>query len=127
MKLESLEVSAESIDLALRHGTVATASSLVKHALATFQPRIPLKVVVKYTESDFRGTFRHRQFDLMREIRSVRDFALVLCVVRGGKHLMRMLKQAVAQELVGGGFALFSRKPSVVYRSRRDLRVTARL
>ena len=95
----------QSIDSALVGRSPLAASSLLKHVLATVQPRVQLEVAFQYHECDFRGIRKksgsnypyvsgrlpaeeaeeaasHRnRFMVAREMRKVRDFSLELDVI----------------------------------------------
>ena len=66
---------------------------------------------------------RHsKRFEVLREVRNVRDFWLVLtaCVWDPvGEYSVRMLKEAIADEKAKGGFDTFYYEPSVTYSPRR--------
>ena len=140
--LRTIQVTAWSIDRALSDGSPDTASTLLKHALSTIRSPSFSKIVVLYGWNDFRGveSWRHpdrpplrevseveraeeasrhsRRFEVLRRIRNVRDFWLVLnaCVWDPvGEYSVRMLEEAIADEKAKGGFAAFYYEPSVTY------------
>lgn len=138
-----------SADDELATGTLETASKVLKHALSTIRSPEFSRVTAIYQESDFYriepwGTskwphlrdisqeekaeeaLRHcRRFELLREMRKVRDFELVLHAdVWGpvGEDTVRMLEEAVAAEKAKKGFDDFSSEPLVTYTFRRGSR-----
>ena len=140
--LRTLQVMAGSIDRALFHGSLHTASSLLKHALSTITSPSFFEVVVVYRWHDFCGveSWRHpdrspsrevsqaervveaswsrRRFEVLHEIHAVRDFRLVLTASVWdpvGEYSVRMLKEAVAEEKATNIFDDFHSEPSVNY------------
>ena len=142
--LRTLETTAESINAADE-----TASDFLKTVLSSVTPSAPLNVVVVYRDIDLSNMphcsrcdsalvrlrhswrdprarvahFRH-QFRVFREMRSVRDFRLVLCVdvfdcmVEGS---VEMLERAAIVEGVMGESERLLRKPLIIS-ERRTLR-----
>ena len=140
--LQTIQVTAESIDHALNNGSLDTASSILKHALSTIGSPSFYKILVLYWWNDFHGmeswerpdlpplrevseaeraedAVRHRKrFEVLSEVRKVRAFHLELsaCVWDPvGEYSVRMLKEVVAEEKAKGGFDNFLSKPSVAY------------
>jgi hypothetical protein len=141
-----LEVSAWSIDKALKDGSSDTALKLLKYALSTIQPPKSCQLSCVYTVTSFPGVStggdsawphfrevsqakrvedasRHqRRFELYRELHNVRPFRLVLCANVWGpavEHSVRTLKEAVAAENERKGFDGFSSEPLVNCNPRR--------
>ena len=133
-----LELPALSMDHAPTDGSPDT-TTFLKHVLSTIASPVPIDVVVQYQDDDFCGvewrgagwpssrelsqaerqkeaSWHHRQFEILREVRKVRDFRLVLsAVVWGciGEYPVQVLEKAVEEEKVKGGFDDFSRLPLV--------------
>ena len=134
--LQTLEVSARSVEVTLSGGSLDAASMLLQYALSTIQSPVFFQVVVFYCDRDLCGpqpvrfsywapsaSQYHGQFEVFREARKVRDFRLVLCAnvpdpVR--ERSVRVLKRAVAAEKAKNGFDDFFPAPSVTYRPYRD-------
>ena len=120
--LQTIQVRAWSIDRALKDGSLDAASSLLKHALSTITSPSFFQIMVRYQWNDFLGveSWRHpdrpplremseveraeeasrhsRRFEVLRGVRDVRDFWLVLNVsVWGpvGEYSVRMLEEAI--------------------------------
>ena len=113
--------------------------TFLKHVLSTITSSVPTDVVIQYLDEDFCGVEWRRpgwpllrelsqaerekeasqyrmQFEVLREVRKVRDFRLVLCaMVWGcvGEYPVQVLEKAVEDERVNGGFDDFSRQPLV--------------
>jgi len=144
--LRTIQVMAWSIDRALSDGTL-DASSLLNHALSTIRAPSFFEVEVLYRWDDFRGVeswqnpdqpplhevlpvqkaeeaSRHRgQFEVLRRVRNVRDFRLVLIASVWhpvGEYSVQMLKEAIAEERAYRGFGEFFPEPLVAYYPRRS-------
>jgi hypothetical protein len=98
---------------------------LMTHALSTITSPVFSEVTVIYLDSDLSDFTspeevlgHHRRFEVFREMRSVRDFQLVLCaIVRAnvGKDSVEELKDIVEEEKVKmGGDAIFP-EPLVIH------------
>jgi len=136
-----------SIDRALNGGSPDAASSLLKHALSTIRSPSFFEVGVLFRWDDFRGveswqnpdrpplrqmsptekaeeaSWHRRRFEVLRSVRNVRDFRLVLSAEVWdpvGEYSVRMLKEAIAVEKADGGFDSFFSEPSVTYSPRRS-------
>ena len=145
--LRTIQVRAWSIDRALKDGSLDAASNLLKHALSTIRAPSFFEVVVLYRWDDFRGvgswknpdqpplrkmspaekaeeSLRHRrQFEVLRLVRNVRDFQLVLRAGVWdpvGEYSVRMLKEAIEEEKARGGFDEFLSQPFVDYHPWRS-------
>ena len=145
--LRMIQVRAWSIDRALKDGSLDAASNLLKHALSTIRAPSFFEVVVLYRWDDFRGvgswknpdqpplrkmspaekaeeSLRHRrQFEVLRLVRNVRDFQLVLRAGVWdpvGEYSVRMLKEAIEEEKARGGFDEFLSQPFVDYHPWRS-------
>ena len=139
--LRLLEFPALDINRVLDDGLPDTVSKFLEHLLSTITSSAPLKIIVSYSDSDFRGvkSYRpylremsqadiaeeasrhHRLFQVLREARKVRDFRLVLyAIVWGleGEHHVRTLEQAVAEEKAKNGFNDSFPEPFVGYDPR---------
>ena len=150
--LQTIEVTATSVDSALAVNTLDDASSLLRHALSTLQSPLFSQVVVVFQECDFRGiqfrgspkwpylrqmsreqiaaeaSWHRRRFELLREAVKTRSFKLVLCVDVWGpvaEYAMRALEEAVAAEKAEKGFDDFSSEPAVAYNPHRGLSAVA--
>jgi len=76
------------------------------------------------TEKAEEASRYHRQFEVFRGAREVRDFQLVLCVRawdRVGEYSVGVLEQAVAEEEAKGMFVNFSSEPVVIHSPRAAL------
>jgi len=134
-------VPVNSVDVALRDGSLDTASRLLKHALSTIQSPAFSQVTLLYQEYDFRAldtlgfpawpyprelsqdekaveaSWHYKRFELLREVHKVRNFQLVLYAnVREpvGEYAERMMKEAVVAEKARGGFNIFFPEPLVI-------------
>ena len=142
--LQTLEVTAGSVDRTLEGGSLNPTSSLLKRALSTITSPAFFEVIVIHHDSDFSGSrrvgarqildpfprmsqadraeeaLRHcRQFKVFCEAQKVRDFQFVLCAdVRSHleEYTMRVLREAVAAEQAKGLFDDFSSEPIVIHR-----------
>ena len=133
---------ARSIDYVLKNGSLGAASRVFKFSLSTIKSPAFSQVTVLHRGIDFHaivdrypsaGTVfgwtspsreveeasQHRKrFQLLREIRKVRNFRLVLHVnvqETVGEYAVRMLKEAVAVEKASGGFDAFFPEPLVTH------------
>ena len=142
--LQTLEVTAGSVNYALGGGSLNPISSFLKHILSTITSPAFLEVIVIHYDGDFSGLqweswnktlhpFRrlsqadraeealryHRQFKVFCEAQKVRDFRFVLCAEVWShleEHTMRVLREAVAAEKAKGLFDDFSSAPIVIHR-----------
>ena len=142
--LQTLEVTAESVDRTLGGGSLNPTSSLLKHILSTITSPAFFEVIVIHYASDFSGSRwvggrkildpfprisqaeraeealrHHRQFKVFCEAQKVRDFRFVLCAnvwSRLEEYPMRVLREAVAAEKAKGLFDDFSSEPIVIHR-----------
>jgi hypothetical protein len=147
--LRALEVMARSIDIALKGGSLDSASSLLKHPLSTITSPAFLEIIVFYHDLDFHGAWgstgastygpfyhmsetereeevsrHHRQFEVLHEVQKVRDFRLVLCAdvwESVGEYSVRVLERAVAVEKAKGLFDNPPPEPTVVHRPRASI------
>jgi hypothetical protein len=146
--LETLTIPVDSVDNALRDGSLDTASRLYKYVLSTIRSPVFSWVQVCYQGCDFRAVgprYRYpmprlrqlsqdeeaeealqhfRRFELLREVHKVRDFQLVLCALvweSRKEFVVRLLKEAVAAEKARGGFDDFFPQPRVAFRLRSFL------
>jgi len=112
--------------------------------LSTITSTAFFQIVVIYRDCNFRGITWHpdqpgfrelpqavraeeaswhrRRFEVLREVRKVRDFQLLLsATVRGcvGEYPVRMLEEAVAEEKTKKGFDSFFFEPLVWYNAQR--------
>ena len=74
------------------------------------------------TEREHEASLYCRRFEVLREMRKVRDFRLVLCADvwdAVGYHAVQTLKRAVAAEEAKRGFDCLFPKPTVTYSPRR--------
>ena len=129
--LQSLQIPASSIDCALAGGA---ASRFLEHVLSTIKSSAFLHVTVIYWDSDFRcrphshkmsraekakeASRHHGRFGVLRGVREVREFQLVLsATVSGnmGECRLRMLEGAIAEEKAKNGFDENFSEPSVSY------------
>ena len=145
--LRTIQVMAWSIDRALSDGSPDAASSLLKHVLSTIRAPSFFEVEVLYRSGDFSGVeswqnpdqphlrkmsldekaeeaSRHgRQFEVLRRVRNVRDFRLVLSASVWdpvGEYAIQTLKAAIAREKAGRGFDEIFSEPLVNYYPRRS-------
>ena len=136
--LRTLEVTAPSIDDALRAGT---GPNLLTHALSTIKSPVFSEIVVVYLDYAIRGALpfinpgsppisrvsrdkrawdgaRHRlRFGVFRKVHKVREFRLVLCAdVWEGveEYSLRILKQEVEVEKARRGFNGAFSEPLVI-------------
>jgi len=135
--LRTLEVTASSIDDALRSGSVDYASSLLGHMVSTVKSPAFFEVIIVYQDHDFCDKGIHHYpfrgmsatevswhcslFEVLRKVQKARDFQLVLCAdVQDcvGECLVRLLKEAVAMGKATGVFDDFSSEPVVIYSPR---------
>ena len=127
--LRILTVKVDNIDEALWSGSLDSASRLFKFALSSIQSPVFSQVSVFYRRSDLPARnnlescnysqdvaqakklegalWNHKRFELLREMRKVQHFQLVLHVhdlrdIEG--HVVRVLKEIVAAEKAQGGF-----------------------
>ena len=142
--LRTLEVTAGSVDRALKGGSLNPTLSLLKRVLSTITSPAFFEVIVIHHDSDFSGSRRvgrrqildpfprmsqadraeealrhHRQFKVFCEAQKVRDFQFVLCAdvwSRLEEYTMRVLREAVAAEKAKGLFDDFSSEPIVIHR-----------
>ena len=131
-----LELPAASINYAPADGSPDT-TTFLKHVLSTITSPGPIDIVVQYQDDDFYGvewqrpgwpllrelsqtereneaSWRHRHFEVLGEVRKVRDFRLVLsAMVWGciGEYPVQVLERAIEEEKARGGFDDFSRQP----------------
>jgi len=139
--LRTLGVPASSINRIPKDCSRLAVASLM-YILSTITRSIPiLDITVLYGDNDFpagsrhsssprssrtarvkEATQHHLRFEVLREVRKVRDFQLVLgASVLGhqGEYAAQSLEDAIAEETAKGGFDEFSYKPVVVYNPRR--------
>lgn len=68
-------------------------------------------------EREREASWHRRQFEVLRDVRKVRDFRIVLsAMVWGcvGEYPVQVLEKAIAEEKAKGGFGDFSRQPLAV-------------
>ena len=119
-------------------------TTFLKHVLSTIVSSVLIRIIVIYLDCDFcvecRGSDRpslrelsqaerkgeasmhHRRFEVLRKVREVRDFRLILCAsVWGfvGESPVQVLEEAIAEEKANGGFDRSSRKPLAIYNPHR--------
>ena len=142
--LQTLEVTAGSVDRTLEGGSLDPTSSLLKRALSTITSPAFFEVIVIHHDSDFSGSrrvgarqildpfprmsqadraeeaLRHcRQFKVFCEAQKVRDFRFVLNAEvwsRLEEYTTQVLREAVAAEKAKGLFDDFSSEPIVIHR-----------
>lgn len=147
--LRTLEITAGSIDDALKADTLPNVSKMLDRPLQTIRSSIFSVVKVIYQEFDFQGiqtahrsnwphlhrlsrdekteeNSRHQQrFELLREICKKRELQLELHAdvwAPVGDYSVRRLNDAVAAEKKRNGFGEFASEPSVTYQPHRGLR-----
>ena len=143
--LQTLQIPASSPDRTPNR----LPDTFLKHVLSTITSPAFFQITILYRNSDFDGLrswcsgqyhscglrqpYReleaslHRwRFEVIREVRKVRNFRLVMCAnVWGhhGRYPVRVLEEAVAEEKARKGFGDFPSDPLVMYdpqRSRED-------
>jgi hypothetical protein len=141
--LRNLEVSVNSLDFASRDGSLDSGSRLLKYALSTiksptfswiellfpdpgygYRSRTTLFIWSSYGPPDVDVSRYRWRFKLLRELRKVRDFELVLHAIVSGQragHLVQTLKDAVAAEKSAGGFDDLFPEPLVTFTLRSFL------
>lgn len=137
--LQTLEVLADSVDIALLSSPLDTAARLLKYALSTAQPPLFSQLSIIYQEDNFRARklmeariypptllqdvkeeklLHQKQFELLREVRKVRDFQLVLyadVLECNAGWVVPMLMEAVTAENARGGFNDLFPEPLVTF------------
>lgn len=137
----TLHLPASSITHKPTHGS-PDATTFIKHVLSTITSSEPTEIIVYYSGGDFRGierehpgwpslrelsraaveseaSWHRRRFKVLREVRKVRNFRLVLCAAAPGcigEYPVQLLDKVVAEEKGKGGFDDFSCEPFVAYR-----------
>ena len=137
MSFRTLELLASFVDHAPTDGSPDT-TTFLKHVLSTITSSVPTDIVVHYQDDNFCGvewrrpgwpvlrelsqderereaSWHRKQFEVLREVRKVRDFRLVLCAAIWGcigEYPVQVLERAIEEEKVKGGFDDFSRQPS---------------
>jgi hypothetical protein len=111
--LHNLEVSVNSLDSTSRDGSLDTGSRLLKYALLTIKSPTFSWIELLFPDTGYSygppdvDASRHRwRFKLLRELRKVRDFQLVLHTIASGQragYLVQTLKDVVAAEKSAGG------------------------
>ena len=79
--------------------------------------------VVPQTRRVEEASRHNKRFEIFREVHKTWGFQLVLCADvwdRVGRYSMRMLREAVAAEMVKGGFDDIFSEPLVVYSPRES-------
>jgi hypothetical protein len=144
--LRTLQVPASSIShTATQSGGSPGTAPFLKHVLSTITSSAFFEIIVLYEDYDLRcvpefwrsdwppreltqaaraeAASRHRErFEVLREVRKMRDFQLVLHMRvwgRVGEYLVRTLEEAVAEEKAKKGFDKSFPEPSVMYNPQR--------
>ena len=146
--LRTLETTSKSISVSVHHnstfGSVPNPSDFLKAVLSSIASLRPLDIVIIYRDVTEKGNpyceRRHlcrrrfwllgqimhehcfqQQLRVLREMRSVRDFHLVLSVDPFGctmDQVTQLMERMVKVEKAKGGFNFLSREPQMVYERR---------